>query len=272
MSKSEETQLVAAVFGCNDGSTSIPFSELMQQLTDAKQRKSEVVARKEACRRPRSDLSAYSEVDPFAHRRLLHPRDFHKGILDVAAAEQIIRRGMPPKPKCDRPPTPFRTEAQTPGNFSASAPVRAQRHLGDWDLVRCKAPERTWPSKGAVCRLYDEARNGRPQWKPSSSKSREFSPLVTLERGMHGKDRWVPEKKVGRPQSAPPSRQISASAEDCTTRVETSSEQQVRPLSARSSSQRCTEEQSKASSQVAPTRPKSATTSRAPTSGFAVPR
>lgn len=204
--------------------------------------------RREAQGRPQSARTArslYVDEDPFAHRRLLHPRDFHKGILDVASAERIIRRGMPPKPECARPPPLFRTEVRSGEAFSVSAPVRAYRHIGDWDMVRCTAPDRTWPSKGAVSKLYDEARQGRPPWKPSSSVSREFSPKVSLEVGMHGKapepsckrsgmQGNAAEKESLRPQTTPPS-QPPVPAGDPATRMQSAPEQQKRPLSARSS-------------------------------------
>jgi len=278
------------MLGCKDDSASVPFEELMQQLTDgAVSRKASTAmeARRDTRRRPQSARVTRSldvEVDPFAHRRLLHPRDFPKGILNANTAEQIIRRGMPPTPKCTRPPPPYRTEAPPGGSFSTSAPVRGQRHLGNWDVVRCTAPERTWPSKGAVSRLYDERRQGQPPWKPSSSQSRELNPKVTLEVGMHGKapePKFASDKRVGRPQSAPPGgRQRPASARNNTANMQPSSEQQERPLSARSSqgcqkepakgawsSQGCPKEPAKGASkqQAAPKKP----TNRRPANGWA---
>lgn len=234
----------------------------MQQLTDAaasRKAKTALAARREPRRRPQSARAARrpdGDADPFAYRRLLHPRDFHKGILDVAAAEQIIRRGMPAKPPRTNP-SEFKPAVHSGGCFSVSAPIRAQRHLGDWDMVRCTAPARTWPSKGAVSILYDEMRQGRPPWKPSSSQSKELNPMVTLE----GK---APENRTSRPQSAPPSGQRPLSARNSTSKMQTSAEQQGRPMSARSS-QGCANEQTKPAMKQSST----AETRHTPSSGWA---
>eukprot|EP00435_Cladocopium_sp_Y103_P027415 s1341_g6.t1 len=42
--------------------------------------------------------------------------------------------------------------------------------LVPWDVERAKAPERSWPADGAVCRLYDGKRKEKAAWKPTTWK------------------------------------------------------------------------------------------------------
>ena len=43
-----------------------------------------------------------------------------------------------------------------------------QKDFNAWDKERAGNPERTWPADGAVSKLYDFRRKGKPAWKPTT--------------------------------------------------------------------------------------------------------
>eukprot|EP00438_Fugacium_kawagutii_P035200 Skav204734 [mRNA] locus=scaffold1854:139695:140303:+ [translate_table: standard] len=54
--------------------------------------------------------------------------------------------------------------------------------LVPWDQERAKAPERSYPKDGAVCRLYDTKRKEKDDWKPTtwSHHGPSFPPVKPL--------------------------------------------------------------------------------------------